>query len=148
MTFRPVMVQHEATGAGPARPADRRPDRPRPYALGTFSLEPDQALAIAHRPPACRFWNLVVRNAFMATESLDDDRTSINHGRAVPNEDGTVTVVVAPSLLGHPNAVSTAGRTDVALAFRWFLADTLPARPTVDIVALADAPTGGGIAGR
>jgi hypothetical protein len=110
------------------------------YALATFAIEPGQAIVITHRPPACRFWNLVVWNAFMATESLLDARTSINMGAAVPNADGTVTIVVAHDQLAHPNAISTAGRDDGALAFRWFLAESVPARPTVAIVDVADAP--------
>ena len=111
------------------------------YGLATFAIEPGQALVVTHRPPACRFWNLVVWNAFMATESLLDARTSINIGAAVPNADGTVTIVISHDRLAHPNAVSTAGRDDGALAFRWFLADSVPARPTVEVVDAADAPT-------
>ena len=77
----------------------------------------------------------------MATESLLDARTSINIGAAVPNADGTVTIVISHDQLAHPNAISTAGRDDGALAFRWFLADSVPARPTVEVVDAADAPT-------
>ena len=36
-------------------------------AYGSFVLEGDEALVITHRPPPCRFWNLVVWNQFMAT---------------------------------------------------------------------------------
>ncbi len=111
------------------------------YGLATFEIQPGQALVVTHRPPTCRFWNMVVWNAFMATESLLDARTSVNMGAAVPNADGTVTVVVSHEQLEHPNAVSTAGRTNGALAFRWFLADSVPARPTIEVVNVADAPT-------
>ena len=110
------------------------------YGLATYALEPGQALVVTHRPPACRFWNLVAWNAFMATESLLDARTSVNVGAAVPNADGSVTVVISHEQLAHPNAVSTAGRTNGALAFRWFLAESVPDRPTIEVVAVADAP--------
>ena len=36
------------------------------YAYGSFDLADDEALVITHRPPTCRFWNLVVWNQFMA----------------------------------------------------------------------------------
>ena len=36
-------------------------------AYGSFVLDDDEALVITHRPPSCRFWNLVVWNQFMAT---------------------------------------------------------------------------------
>ncbi len=110
------------------------------YGLATFGIEPGQALVVTHRPPACRFWNLVVWNAFMATESLLDARTSINLGAAVPNADGSVTIVVSHEQLAHPNAISTAGRDDGALAFRWFLAESVPIRPVVDVVDAVEAP--------
>jgi hypothetical protein len=110
------------------------------YGLATFAIEPGQALVVTHRAPTCRFWNLVVWNAFMATESLLDARTSVNMGAAVPNADGSVTVVISHEQLAHPNAVSTAGRTNGALAFRWFLAESVPDRPTIEVVAIADAP--------
>jgi hypothetical protein len=111
------------------------------YAFATFSIGPGEAMVVTHRPPACRFWNLVVWNAFMATESLTDAKASINHGRAVPNSDGTVTVVISHDLLDHPNSITTGERDDGALAFRWFLADAVPGRPTLDIVKVADVPT-------
>ena len=110
------------------------------YSFATFALEADEALVVTHRPPSCRFWNLVVWNPFMATEALTDARTSINIGAAVPDADGTVTVVIARELGSHPNAVSTAGLAEGMLAFRWFLTDDVPERPTVELVRRADAP--------
>jgi hypothetical protein len=111
------------------------------YSFGSFVLEPDEALVITHRPPTCRFWSFMPWNPFMAGHNLDDDRTSINVGSAVPNADGTVTVVVARHLLDHPNAVSTVDHPQGALAFRWFLADAVPDRPQVELVPVDEAPT-------
>jgi len=110
------------------------------YSLATFAIGPGEVIVVTHRPPACRFWNLVVWNAFMATESLLDARTSINLGTAVPNADGTVTIVIGHDQQEHPNAICTVGRDRGALAFRWFLADSVPARPTVEVVKAVDAP--------
>jgi hypothetical protein len=111
------------------------------YAFASFDLGPDEALVVTHRPPTCRFWNLVVWNPFMAGHSLGDARTSINIGSAVPNADGSVTAVIARRALDHPNALSTVDHAQGALAFRWFLADAVPARPEVALVDVADAPT-------
>ena len=110
------------------------------YAFASYRIGHGEALVITHRPPACRFWNLVVWNPFLATEVLTDAHTSINNGAAQPNADGTVTIVVALQDLAHPNAVSTAGHADGALAFRWFLADSVPDRPTVEVLQVADVP--------
>ncbi len=108
------------------------------YAFGSYALEDDEALVITHRPPPCRFWNIVVWNPFMATEALTDATTSINGGAAVPDADGTVTVVVARRQLAVPNAITTAGNATGTLAFRWFLAEEVPARPSVRVVKAAE----------
>jgi hypothetical protein len=110
------------------------------YSFGSFDLGPDEALVVTHRPPDCRFWNLVVWNPYMGTHNAGDGPTSVNHGTAVPNSDGTVTVVIARTLGNHPNAVTTLDDPRGNLAFRWFLADEVPAPPEVRLVKLADAP--------
>ncbi|WP_183094628.1 DUF1214 domain-containing protein [Nocardioides stalactiti] len=111
------------------------------YSFGSFVLEDDEALVITHRPPACRFWNFVVWNQFMATHPATDDRCSVNGTQAVPNSDGTVTVVLAKRRLDHPNAVSTVDYPRGNVAFRWFLPDAVPVKPEVRLVKVADAPT-------
>ncbi|SEH49111.1 hypothetical protein SAMN04489835_0454 [Mycolicibacterium rutilum] len=109
------------------------------YSYGSFVLEDDEALIVTHRPPACRFWNLVVWNQFMA--GVTDARTSINGYSAVPNSDGSVTAVISRGLTAHPNSITTVDYPRGNLAFRWFLADAVPARPEVRLVKAADAPT-------
>jgi Protein of unknown function (DUF1214) len=111
------------------------------YAFASYRIDPGEALVITHRPPDCRFWNLVVWNPFLATEVLTDAHTSINNGAARTNSDGTITIVVAHEDQAHPNAVSTAGHADGSLAFRWFLADVVPGRPAIEVVPVSDAPT-------
>jgi hypothetical protein len=111
------------------------------YAYGSFVLEEDEALVITHRPPACRFWNLVVWNQFMAGPNLTDARTSVNGYSAIPNTDGTVTVVLSRALTEHPNSITTVDYPRGNLAFRWFMANAVPDRPKVDLVKVADAPT-------
>ncbi len=111
------------------------------YSFGSFDLDPDEALVVTHRPPTCRFWNLIVWNQFMAGHNVTDGRISVNHGTAVPNADGTVTTVIARSQLDHPNAITTLDQARGNLAFRWFLADEVPDRPVVSLVKIADAPT-------
>ena len=111
------------------------------YAYGSFVLEDDEALVITHRPPTCRFWNLVVWNQFMATPGVSDARSSVNGHSAVPNADGSVTVVVSRGMTAHPNSLTTLDYPRGNLAFRWFLADEVPARPEVRLVKVSDAPT-------
>lgn len=111
------------------------------YSYGSFDLAEDEALVITHRPPGCRFWNLVIWNQFMATPGVRDARSSLNGHTAVPNSDGSVTVVVSRGTTGHPNSLTTLDYPRGTLAFRWFLADEVPARPHVQLVKVTDAPT-------
>jgi hypothetical protein len=110
------------------------------YSFGSYVLKPDEALVVTHRPPTCRFWNVIVWNQFMAGHNVTDGRISLNHGTAVPNADGSVTVVIAIDQLEHPNAICTMGQDEGNLAFRWFLADEVPGRPEVQLVKAVDAP--------
>ncbi|GAB3250675.1 hypothetical protein [Nocardioides dilutus] len=110
------------------------------YSFGSYDLAEDEALVITHRPPEVRFWSFCVWNQFMANHSAGDGRTSVNIGSAVPNADGTVTIVLAHGQATHPNAVTTMDYPRGNLAFRWFLPDAVPAPPEVSLVKLADAP--------
>ncbi len=111
------------------------------YSYGSFVLDDDEALVITHRPPECRFWNLVVWNQFMATYGVSDARCSINGHSAVPNADGSVTVVLSRGVTTHPNSLTTLDYPRGNLAFRWFLGDEVPARPHVQLMKVADAPS-------
>ena len=110
------------------------------YSYGSFVLDDDEALVITHRPPSCRFWNLVVWNQFMATYGAADARCSLNGHSAVLNSDGTVTIVLSRETTAHPNSLTTLGYPRGNLAFRWFLADGVPAHPAVELVKASDAP--------
>ena len=111
------------------------------YSYGSFVLDDDEALVITHQPPSCRFWNLVVWNQFMATYGAADGRCSINGHSAVLNSDGSVTIVLSRGMTTHPNSLTALGYPCGNLAFRWFLAEGVPARPEVEIVKTSDAPT-------
>ena len=107
------------------------------YSFGSYRLAEDEALVVTHRPPACRFWNVIVWNQFMAGQNVTDGRTSLNHASAEANSDGTVTVVFSPGVVDHPNAISTLGRNEGNLAFRWFLAEEVPEPPQVELVKVS-----------
>ncbi|WP_372736271.1 DUF1214 domain-containing protein [Nocardioides sp.] len=111
------------------------------YSFGSYDLADDEALVITHTPPTVRFWSMCVWNQFMANHSAGDGRTSVNIASAVPNSDGSVTIVVSAGECAHPNAVTTMDYPRGNLAFRWFLPDVVPAMPEVQVVKLADAPT-------
>jgi hypothetical protein len=111
------------------------------YCFGSYDLAPDEALVLTCTPPnSFRFWNFMPWTEYMAGHNAADGTTSLNNHTAVTNSDGSITIVVARTQLEHPNAVTTLDNQRGMLAFRWFLADEVPAKPTVELVKAADAP--------
>jgi hypothetical protein len=89
------------------------------YAYGSFVLEDDEALVITHRPPACRFWNLVVWNQFMATPGVArcaqfDQRPHRGAQRRRFGDDGVVAGDDRSPQLAHDARLS-AGQPRVSL---------------------------------
>jgi hypothetical protein len=112
------------------------------YCFGSYDLAPDEALVLTYTPPSSvRFWNFMPWSEYMAGHNAADGTTSLNNHTAVLNSDGTITIVVARRQLVHPNAVTTLDNPRGMLAFRWFLADEVPAKPLVRLVSVAEAPT-------
>ena len=110
------------------------------YCLGGFALEPGEALVITSTHPKCRFWNLTLWNQYMAALDVEYGRAGINSGTAVPNGDGSVTIIISRELLDHPNAISTKDHPEGLMSFRWFHADELPEHPTTSVVPVGEAP--------
>ena len=115
------------------------------YAMGSFDLAPGQALVIDGRSPECAFWNLCLWNPFLHTYDAAYDRVTINGHQVVPepsdgggNDDGGWRIVVAAEDPGHPNWISTQGRSGGLLWFRWFLPAETPMRPTCRVVPVGD----------
>lgn len=112
------------------------------YTSGAFALEDDEALVIRGRSPECVFWNLCLWNPFLTTfnyEYRDTEPVSLNGSQVAYDPDGSWTIVVAhrdPQRAAWPNWISTAGHRSGLLWFRWFLAESLPERPTVEVVRL------------
>ena len=74
----------------------------------------------------------------MATPGVNDARSSLNGYSAVPNADGTVTVILSKTATAHPNSLTTLDYPQGILAFRWFLTDEVPERPEVKLVKVSD----------
>ena len=106
------------------------------YAMGSYDLEPDQALVIKGRSPECAFWNLCLWNQFLHTYNYDYERVTINGGQVQYENDGSWTIVVAARDLGHANWVSTAGHPRGLLWFRWFHPAATPERPRTEVITL------------
>ena len=108
------------------------------YAMGSYALSDDEALVIEGRSPPCAFWNLCLWNQFLQTYDYRYERVTINGGQCAYEADGSWRIVVAHDDPGVPNWLSTAGHREGRLWFRWFLAESLPERPSTRVVKVAD----------
>lgn len=108
------------------------------YAMGSYDLQPDQALVIEGTSPPCVFWNLCLWNPFLHTYDYTYERVTINGAHVQYEPDGSWRIVVSDRDPGHPNWISTAGRSKGLIWLRWFLPDETPQRPTCRVVNLAD----------
>ena len=106
------------------------------YAMGSYDLQPDQALIIEGTSPECVFWNLCLWNPFLHTYDYTYERVTINGAHIRYQPDGSWRIVVSDQDPGHPNWVSTAGRQRGLIWLRWFLPDQTPSRPVCRVVPI------------
>ena len=108
------------------------------YAMGAYRLEPTEALVLEGTSPECVFWNLCLWNPFLHTYDYTHERVTINGAQVTYEADGSWRIVICERDPGHPNWVSTAGRTDGLIWLRWFLPAQTPARPTCRVVKVEE----------
>lgn len=108
------------------------------YAMGAYDLAPDQALVVEGNSPECAFWNLCLWNPFLHTYDYTYERVTLNGAQVTYERDGSWRIVIADRDPGHPNWVSTAGRSTGLIWLRWFLPESTPNRPRCRVVDLAE----------
>lgn len=121
--------------AGDIGAADTTPDNL--YMLGTFRLEPGEALVLDIVPPATRYWSVTLENIWHECIDPRRRRSSITNAAAVAGPDGTVRVVASATDPGVPNWVDTGGRHRGWVLLRWL--DNPAAPPvTTTVVPVAE----------
>ena len=90
------------------------------YYHSYWQLSEDEVLVIETSIPACDMWNFQLNNHWM--ESLDYRYSSIciNSHTAIPEDDGSVLVVVSHTDPGHPNWIETCGHRQGTMCWRWY----------------------------
>jgi hypothetical protein len=97
--------------------------------MGAFELADDEVLILEGTSPPCAFWNLCLWNPYLQTYDYRYERVTINGGQVEYEPDGSWQIAIAARDPGRRNWVSTAGHPRGRIWFRWFLAESLPARP-------------------
>lgn len=108
------------------------------YAMGAYDLQPGQALLIEGTSPECVFWNLCLWNPFLHTYDYTRERVTINGAQVSYQPDGSWQIVISDTDPGHPNWVSTAGRSKGLIWLRWFLPEATPDPLNCRVVDVAD----------
>ncbi|OBG23896.1 hypothetical protein A5765_18530 [Mycolicibacterium celeriflavum] len=108
------------------------------YAMGAYQLEPHQALVVEGTSPDCAFWNLCLWNPFLHTYDYTHERVTINGAQVSYEDDGSWRIVISDQDSGHPNWVSTAGRSKGLIWLRWFLPEETPAHPRCRVMDVAE----------
>ena len=110
---------------------------------GYFQLADDEALVLTIDPASAAFFTVPVYNDWTITDDYWNQQTSLNNDQAVPNGDGTYTMVVSLADPGVANWVSTGGLSQGLISMRFQKLDPdSPEVPSVqsEVVKLADLP--------
>jgi hypothetical protein len=108
------LVTAEAAELGAA---DTTPDNL--YMIGTFRLEPDQALVIDLVPPDTRYWSVTLENIWHECIDPRRRRSSITNAGAATDGKGAARIVIAASDPGVDNWLDTGGRHRGFVTVRW-----------------------------
>lgn len=106
-----------AAAAAELGAADTTPDNL--YMMGTFRLEPGEALELEFEPPATRYWAVTLENIWHECLEPGRRQSSLTNASAAYDEDGKVRVVVAGENPGTPNWLDTGGRHRGFVTLRW-----------------------------
>ncbi len=113
LTMPNVLVTAEAAALGSA---DTTPDNL--YMIGTFRLEPHQALVVDFVPPESRYWSCTLENIWH--ECIEPRRRRSSTTNALAEEkDGRVRLVISATDPGQPNWLDTGGRHRGFVILRW-----------------------------
>ncbi len=72
------------------------------YAMGSYELQPHQALVIEGTSPACVFWNLCLWNPFLHTYDFTHEQVTINGAQVAYEPDGSWRIVISDTDPGRP----------------------------------------------
>jgi hypothetical protein len=109
------------------------------YHGGRFKLKEGEALVVTVHEPDKPFlyWGLTLTSPWGESFDYRYTTTALNNKTATRSEDGTWTMVIAPSDPGVENWLDTGGRREGYMLVRWVLADG-PPHPTAEVVAVED----------
>ncbi len=110
--------------------ADTTPDNL--YMMGTFRLEPDEALVLDIAPPDTRYWNVTVENIWHECVEPRSRHSSVTNRGVTPGPDGRVRIAISAADFGFGHWLDTGGRHRGFVVLRW-LDNPSPPEVTVSV---------------
>ncbi|ORV81517.1 hypothetical protein AWC11_27195 [Mycobacterium interjectum] len=120
-TIKPELLQQPNTlltaEAADLGAADTTPDNL--YMMGTFRLDPGQALVLDIEPPDTRYWNVTLESVWH--ECLEPRRrhSSVTNRAVQPDADGRVRIAISAEDFGLGHWLDTGGRHRGFIVVRW-----------------------------
>jgi hypothetical protein len=97
--------------------ADTTPDNL--YMMGTFRLEPDEALVLDIEPPATRYWNVTLESIWHECFEPRRRHSSVTNRVVLPDADGRVRIAISAEDFGFGHWLDTGGRHRGFVVVRW-----------------------------
>ena len=97
--------------------ADTTPDNL--YMMGTFRLDPDQALVLDIAPPDTRYWNVTLENIWHECLEPRERHSSVTNRRVQADADGRVRIAISAQDFGFGHWLDTGGRHRGFVVLRW-----------------------------
>jgi Protein of unknown function (DUF1214) len=97
--------------------ADTTPDNL--YMMGTFRLDPDQALVLDIEPPGTRYWNVTLENVWHECLEPRRRRSSVTNRAVRLDADGRVRIAISAQDFGFGHWLDTGGRHRGFVVVRW-----------------------------
>ncbi|WP_236984552.1 MULTISPECIES: DUF1214 domain-containing protein [Mycobacterium] len=97
--------------------ADTTPDNL--YMIGTYRLEPDQALVLDIEPPDTRYWNVTLESMWHECLEPQHRHSSVTNLGVQPGPDGRVRIAIAQRDMGFGHWLDTGGRHRGFVVLRW-----------------------------
>lgn len=116
-----TLVTAEAADLGAA---DTTPDNL--YMMGTFRLDPDQALVLDIAPPDTRYWNVTLESIWHECLEPRQRHSSVTNRGVRPGAHGRVRIAISAEDFGFGHWLDTGGRRRGFVVVRWLDNPTPP----------------------
>ena len=110
--------------------ADTTPDNL--YMMGTFRLEPGQALVLDIVPPETRYWNVTLESIWHECVEPRRRHSSVTNRGVRPDPDGRVRIAISAEDFGFGHWLDTGGHHRGFIVLRW-LDNPSPPEVTVSV---------------